>query len=95
VSRIRSKNTLTDWSFQADRGDLSFRGQAKAEHKDFAGLTFEDVDGSLFYSAASMLSNLRVHVYRKGKLESAFYANRTAAFEIISRRKNPYVPLLI
>ncbi len=93
--RLRSKHSLTEWNFQADRGDLSFRGQAKAEHKDFAGLTLEDTDGSLFYNANSNLSNMRIHVYRKGKLESAFYANRTGTLELTSRKKNPYVPLLL
>jgi hypothetical protein len=93
--RVKSKNTLTDWEFQADRGELSFRGKAKAELKDFAGLTYEDTNGSLLYCANSKLSDMQVHVYRRGKLESAFYSNGMAAFEVVSRDKNPYVPLLV
>ena len=93
--RVKSKNTLTDWEFQADRGELSFRGRAKAELKDFAGLTYEDTNGSLLYCANSKLSNLQIHIYRKGKLESSFSSNGMAAYEVVTRQKSPYVPLLL
>ncbi len=93
--RVRSTHSYTGWSFQADRGELSFRGEARAEHKDFAGVTYEDTNGSLLYCANSKLSNMKIHVYRNGKLESTFVSNGNAAFEIVSREKNPYVPLLL
>ncbi len=93
--RCRSRHTLTDWEFQADRGDLSFRGTARAEHRDFAGVTYEDTDGSLLYCANSKLSEMSIHVYRRGKLERTLSARGTAAFEVVSRDRNPYVPLLI
>ena len=92
---LKSKATITEWNFQADRGDLSFRGTVKAEHKDFAGITFEDTDASLLYCANSKLSDMSIHVYRRGKLEATFLSQGTAAFEIVSRRKNPYVKMLI
>jgi hypothetical protein len=93
--RVKSRSSLTDWRFQADRGDLSFRGTAQAELKDFAGVTYEDTNGSLLYCSNSKLSNLEVHVYRRDKLESTFYSHGTAAFEVVTREKNPYVPILI
>jgi hypothetical protein len=93
--QLKSKSTITEWNFQADRGDLSFRGQARADHKDFAGLTYEDTDGSLLHCANSKLSDMKIYIYRKGKLEATFLANGTAAFEIVSRRKNPYIKTLI
>lgn len=92
---IKSKNTLNEWEFQADRNDLSFRGYAKAEYKDFAGLTYEDISGSLLYCSNSKLSDMRILIYRNGKLEATFNAISTAAFELVSREKNPYVPILI
>jgi hypothetical protein len=93
--RVKSSSTLTEWRFQADRGDLSFRGTARAELKDFAGLTYEDTNGSLLYCANSKLSSLEIHVYRRGKLETTVYSHGTTAFEVVSREKNPYVPLLV
>jgi hypothetical protein len=95
IFHIKSKNTLNDWEFRADRDDLSFRGYAKAEHKDFAGLTLEDTNGSLLYCSNSELADMKVLVYRRGKLESTFQAQGSAGFEVVSREKNPYVPLLI
>ena len=92
---LKSKSSITEWNFQADRGDLSFRGTVKAEHKDFAGVTYEDTDASVLYCANSKLSDMTIHVYRRGKLEATFLAKGTAAFEIVSRRKNPYVKMLI
>ena len=93
--KIRSKHSLTEWTFQADRGELSFRGRASAEHRDFTGVTYEDTNGSLLYCANSKLSNLEIHVYRRGKLEAGFLSPGAAAFEVVSRQKNPYVPMIL
>jgi hypothetical protein len=92
---LKSESSITQWQFQADRGEISFRGTASADHKDFAGITLEDTDSSILYCANSKLSNMSVHVYRRGKLEATFLANGTAAFEVVSRNKNPYVQTLI
>jgi hypothetical protein len=92
---IRSKSTLNEWRFRAERGDLSFRGVINAEYKDFAGLTFEDTNGSYLYCSNSKLAMMQIFIYRRGKLEATYSAPGTAGFEIVSRNKNPYVPLLI
>ena len=92
---IKSRATLNEWEFQVDQDDLSFRGRLTAEYKDFAGLTYEDTNGSLLYSANSKLSQMTVHVYRGGKLEASFYSQDSAGFEIVSRDKNPYVSIVI
>jgi hypothetical protein len=91
----RSNQSLTEWKFQADRDDLSFRGHLKAEIKDFAGVTLEDTDGSLLYCANSNLSDLTILVYRAGKLEATFVAPGTAAYEVASRAKDRYVQMLL
>jgi hypothetical protein len=92
---IQSKHALNHWEFQADRGPLVFKGLLESEHKEFAGLTYEDTNGSFLYCAASRLSRLKILVYRKGKLVSTYLADGSAAFERVSREKNPYVPLLL
>jgi hypothetical protein len=93
--RLRSSNNLNEWQFQAEQNDLSFRGVVKAEHKDFGGLTLEDTDGSLIYCSSTSLASATIHVYRSGKLEASFTSTHSAAFEIASRMKNPYIPQLI
>ncbi len=92
---LKSSHSLNEWKFQADRRDLSFRGLVRAEHKDFIGLTYENTDGSILYDSSSALSEMKVWVYRKGKLESTFLAHGSASFKNVSPIKNPYVPLLI
>jgi hypothetical protein len=93
--RLRSSNNLNEWRFHADQNDLSFRGVIKAEHKDFGGLTREDTDGSLIYCSSTNLASATIHVYRAGKLEATFTSAHSAAFEIASRMKNPYIPHLL
>jgi hypothetical protein len=92
---IKSKNSLNLWEFQADRNEISFRGYAQAEHKDFAGLTYEDTNGSLLYCSHSELAEMKILVYRRGKLEATLHSQNSAGFEVVSREKNPYVPLLL
>lgn len=95
IFRIRSNHTLTEWNFRADKGEYSFRGGIKANLKDFAGITYEDTNGTLMYCANSKLSNMTISIYRREKLENHFIAKGTAAFELVSREKNPYVAMLI
>ncbi|MBI4924385.1 MAG: hypothetical protein HY843_00555 [Bdellovibrio sp.] len=101
-SAIRSKSTLnfTEWSFETEHRDLEgnnliFKGQIKAELKSFAGITYEDTDGSFLYCANSKLAEMILVVFRNGKPEARFYAPFTAAYECVSRQKNPYVAMLI
>lgn len=93
--RLRSRNTLTEWNFQADRNDLSFRGRLSAQYKDFAGITLEDTNGSLIYCSNTQVAEITLFVYRSGKLEATLHSTGGAAFEIASREKNPYIPQLI
>jgi hypothetical protein len=93
--RSHSKSSIQEWEFRVDRGDLSFRGVARANHKDFAGLTLEDTEGSFIYCNNSKLSDLKIHIYRNGKLEASYHSDGAAALEIVSHEKNPYVPLLV
>ncbi len=93
--RSRSSSSFNEWKFHADHGDLSFRGQVHAEHRDFAGLTLEDTDGSLVYLSNSQLANVTIWIYRRGKLETTVKSIGSAAFEIASRLKNPYVPVIL
>lgn len=92
---IKSKNGINEWEFQADRDEISFRGHIRAEHKDFVGMTMEDTNGSLIYSSNSKLSDMKLLVYRNGNLEATFHAHGTAAIEVNSREKNPYITYMI
>lgn len=92
--RVRSRFGLTNWEFQAERDDLSFKGVAQAEYRDFAGQTLEDTDGSLIYACTSGLAQMTVLIYRRGKLEMTCHSPSAARLELAGRTKNPYVPPL-
>lgn len=89
--RSRSDRSLNEWSFQIDRGELSFRGQVTASHKDFIGMIFEDTNETLHHASFSQLADLSLLVYRRGKLESTLLSNGTATFEVVARERNPYL----
>ena len=55
----RSRRTLLPW-------------RRACRSQRFAGVTFEDTDSSILYCANSKLSNMNIHVYRRGKLEATF-----------------------
>lgn len=92
---IRSQSSLTGWSFRADRGSLSFQGEMKTSLKNHAGLLYEDTDGTFLYGAHTQLADLTILVYRNGKLENTFHSRGKAAFEVVSRKKNPYIAILV
>lgn len=93
--RSKSSHSRSDWNFQIEKDNMIFQGTASANHRDFAGITYEDTDGSFLYCSNSKLSTLNITIYRNGKLETKLHTPNCAAFEIVSRTQNPYVPLLL
>lgn len=93
--RTGVEQDMSSWKFEIHRGDLIFKGEVKIRNKDFAGLTFEDTDGTFLHCANSKLSDLTLWVYRSGKLESTLSSMGTAMFEIVSREKSPYVSVIL
>ena len=95
VLRHKSKHKNTEWTFTAKKGKYKFCGKLYAKRNAFAGLTYTDTDGSKLYCYNSKLANMTLHIYHKGILENTLYARGTAAFENVTRKKNPHIPLLI
>jgi hypothetical protein len=93
--RSRSHHSPMDWHFESESGDLLFQGHIKADLRSFVGITYEDTNGSLLYCSNSKLADMNLLVFRKGKLEAFLRAQDSAAFEVVSRHKNPYVQFLL
>lgn len=93
--RTKSRYGPLEWEFETGVGRLLFRGQIRAELGDFAGVTYEDTDGSFLYCYNSKVSNMTMRVYRGGTLEQTLTAAGTTAFEFVTREKHPDIPLLI
>lgn len=94
VVHLKSKNSISEWVFRAEKGDLIFQGTIHFELKDFAGLSFEDTNGSMIYLSESKFSDLKIQIYDQGKLKLALVSDQTTSIEIVSRKKNPYVQIL-
>jgi hypothetical protein len=93
--RTTSRNTLNDWRFEAKAGAMRFVGQVNAENEDFAGVTYEDTDGSLMYCYNSKVSSMTLAVHRNGEHLDTLNARGTVAFEVVTRTQRDDVPLLI
>ena len=90
-----SRNGLNDWRFEARAGNICFVGQVYAEDDEFAGVTYEDTDGSLMYCYNSKVSSMTLAVHRNGEHIDTLTARGTVAFEVVTRTPREDVPLLI
>lgn len=85
----------TGWSFDARFQSITFHGQVRAARGQFAGVTYEDTDGSLLYCYNSKVSDMTIQVRRGDALERTLTAVGTVAFEVVTRERWADVPLLI
>lgn len=93
--RCKSAYSHGGWEFTARSGPLAFHGKITAKLGEYAGVTYEDTDGTHLYCANSKISTMTLEVLRNGKPEARFEANRSAAFEVVQRTPPEGVPLLI
>jgi hypothetical protein len=93
--RNRSATSPNYWNFRVERGELIFTGEIRAEYRNFMGSTIEDTDGSLLFCSTSRHTDVKILVYRRGKIESSFFGTGYAILESVDRQRNPYVPTSI
>lgn len=94
---LRTPSYVDDvgWRFEACFGTVSFHGQVRASRDQFAGVTYEDTDGSLLYCYNSKVSDMTLEVRRGGAVEKTLSAVGAVAFEIVTRERWADVPLLL
>jgi hypothetical protein len=92
--RVRSKYSPGIWTFELRPPGMSFRGTIRAGLGDFAGVTYEDTDGSLLYCYNSKVSDMTIEAAGEGQCER-FEALGTVAFEFVTRERHPDIPLII
>ncbi len=93
--RARAQYSPEAWSFEARQRGLTFRGRVDAALSEFAGVTYEDTDGSFLYCYNSKMSNMTVEILRGGIREAIYRARDSAAFEFVTREKRSDIPLVI
>ncbi len=92
---IKSNYDPTSWAFVAEKGHLRINGKIDCTIRDLTGVTYEDTAGGFLYCYNTELASLAVSVYYRGKLEETLKSSGAAAFETVSRNKNPYVEVLL
>lgn len=93
--RIRSKYTPAEWRFRARAAGAQFEGRVAATLTDFAGVTYEDTDGSHLYCHNSKVSDMTLDVRRDGGSVERYHAAGTVAYEFVTRAPHPEVPFLL
>ena len=95
VFRSPSRYDMNGWTFEAKEGDVSFRGSVRAAANQFAGVAYEDTDGSALYCYNSKISDMTLEVWRAGRMERTLTAAGSVAFEVVTREKRTNIPLLL
>ena len=83
------------WEFEASQGGITVRGHIRAELTDFAGVTYEDTDGSPLYCHNSKMVDMGLDIFRRGRLVRHLSAPHTVAYEFVTRTKHPDVTFVI
>lgn len=92
---IRSRWSLDGWEFCVRKDEWSFEGKISAARAQFAGVRYEDTDGSSLFCHNSKISTLDLAVLRGKKLERQVRSSGACAFEVVARAKDPGVRFLI
>lgn len=95
VFRLPSQYDMDGWRFEADAGELTFAGHVRAQAAQFAGVTYEDTDGSHLYCYNSKISDMTLEVRREGRVERVLSARSTVAYEVVTREQRTDIPLLL
>ena len=95
VLRSRSHYDFDQFTFRVKKCGVLFEGTVSARLEDYAGVTYEDTDGSLLYCHNSKISDMILSVTHANGATTEYKANRAVAYEVVSREAHPNVPLLI
>lgn len=95
VLRTKSAYGLQGWTFTARKGDWTIRGEIQGKQDHYAGLTYEDTDGSKLYCYNSKVSDMTLELRRGNDAPVRCFSKGTTAFEVVTREKIPGIPLVI
>lgn len=95
ILKARSHYDLETFIFTAKKNGVVFEGKVSARLEDFAGVTYEDTDGSLLYCHNSKISDMSLSVTPTHGQAQTYTAKGVCAYEVVSREAYPDIPLLI
>ena len=91
----RSQYDFSSFRFRIRKKGVLFEGAVKARLGDYAGVTYEDTDGSHLYCHNSKISDMTLVVTNPGGKKAVYTADHAAAYEVVARKAHPDIPLLI
>jgi hypothetical protein len=95
IFRIHSRYRENDWRFSVEGEGKRFEGHIEGERDHFAGVTYEDTDGSALYCYNAKMSNMTLDIYHRDTLEERLISDGAVAYEFVTRTPLPDIPLLI
>ncbi len=97
--RNSSKYDLSHWHMEARQGLYRLEADISNTIQNMVGVTYRDPDGETRVCHNSKLADLEVKLYercgRRWTEKQRFYSKEQAAFEVVERKADPQVPVLI
>lgn len=93
--RARSSFGFHGWTFDVSQGDFRFQGHLTARMEDFAGVTYEDTDGSFLYCHNAKICPMTLDITHAAAKTQRYTAMNTAAYEVVTRAIHPEIEILI
>lgn len=93
--KIKSSCGREGWDFDIQASEASIHGTVSARMQDYAGVTYEDTDGSKLYCHNSKMSDMEITLAQPGERARRYYAKGCVAYEVVTRTPFPEVPFLI
>lgn len=83
------------WHFRVKKKKVLFEGRVHAGIEAYAGIPYEDTDGSLLYCHNTKIADMILQVIFPDGRKRRYVSHGAAAFEFVARSVHPDVPLLI
>lgn len=91
----KSSYDFDGWEFFASKGGCRFAGRLTAQRDDFACVTYEDTDGSNLYCHNAKICDMTLEITQPGGRTECYTALGAAAYEVVTRERNPAILLVI
>ncbi len=93
--RTRAQYDYDGFTFRVSKRGTVFEGRVSARLADYAGVTYEDTDGSHLYCHNSKISDMTLRVLGSDGTDNTYSSTGGVAYEVVSRQPHPEVPLLL
>ena len=93
--RIHSAYDYEGWRFRARKEGHLFEGRITARRDDYAGVTYEDTDGSLLYCHNAKICDMLLEITGPDGNRRRYQAERNVAYEVVDRAPHPDIMFVI